>query len=618
MSIWTREEFSAEVRRTIAFRVGSRCSLCYEATSGPQIDPTKALNLGVAALITAASPGGPRFDPQLTTAQRRHATNAIWLCQKCAKLIDNDPDRFSVAELRRRKNQAEAVAFNLLSKTENHVSSVETGEGFTELAVQLSQSQIHKFRWVRRYPFTLIDRVNIGDALRLTADQRSETQGREHLRIPVGQLLELNRTAVLFGEPGAGKSTALQQVTHDHAASYSAGTHLMPPLYVDLKWLSSDLVRFVETTILDLCPSIDLKTVSQFLFTSSLSYYLDSFYEASNPERLLREIRALVSQHHQSRFLIASRPNVLLGNLDFANYELAPLNRAQIREILELYLRPHLTHEEIWRIYEHIQQFGLFSELGNPMMLWFLSLAVRDLGSAMNPEYLGKGQIFNRVVESYFLSTWEAKSLKPWTPKARKYGAIKTNLLSSLARTMVEDDDRVVVSEQLVFEHFVKDLSNQYPNTSDLAHEILDQILTHHLLEQNDSHLAFWHKSLRNFFAARYLADESDFSSLQAFAHHTGWHEPIIMLASLDSRFKDAIASIANESAILALDCLNFSEFSKEVTAVQSVVNAALRKFLSPGRLDHRVHLVQRIVTLYRNQPELIGEAILTFLADDA
>jgi hypothetical protein len=84
-----RNDFTDDVKRAVAARVGYRCSnpSCHALTSGSQVDPTKALNVGVAAHISAASPGGPRYNPLLSSEERRHANNAIWLCQKCAKLI---------------------------------------------------------------------------------------------------------------------------------------------------------------------------------------------------------------------------------------------------------------------------------------------------------------------------------------------------------------------------------------------------------------------------------------------------------------------------------------------------------------------------------------------------
>ena len=68
------------------------------------------MNVGVAAHITAAAKGGPRYDESITREERRAATNAIWLCHTCARLIDSDPFSFSANELQRWKHEAEAEA----------------------------------------------------------------------------------------------------------------------------------------------------------------------------------------------------------------------------------------------------------------------------------------------------------------------------------------------------------------------------------------------------------------------------------------------------------------------------------------------------------------------------
>jgi hypothetical protein len=104
-----RDDFSDEVKRALANRVGNDCSNpeCHAPTSGPQLGSSKVLNIGVAAHSTSASPGGPRFDPSLTSEQRSHADNGVWLCQNCAKLVDNDVGRFSEPLLRAWKTIAE-------------------------------------------------------------------------------------------------------------------------------------------------------------------------------------------------------------------------------------------------------------------------------------------------------------------------------------------------------------------------------------------------------------------------------------------------------------------------------------------------------------------------------
>jgi hypothetical protein len=112
-----REDFSTTVKDSLSRRVNLFCSNpgCGQSTSGPHTDTARALNIGVAAHITAAAPGGPRYDITLTKTERVAFENGIWLCQNCGKLIDNDPARFTVASLRRWKVQAETKALNSLS-----------------------------------------------------------------------------------------------------------------------------------------------------------------------------------------------------------------------------------------------------------------------------------------------------------------------------------------------------------------------------------------------------------------------------------------------------------------------------------------------------------------------
>ena len=112
-----RDEFSGAVKTVLAQRAAGRCSNpeCGAVTSGPGLDPDSAVNVGVAAHITAASPGGPRYNPALTAAARAAAANGIWLCQTCAKLIDTDLARYTPDLLRQWKTRAEGLAAAMLA-----------------------------------------------------------------------------------------------------------------------------------------------------------------------------------------------------------------------------------------------------------------------------------------------------------------------------------------------------------------------------------------------------------------------------------------------------------------------------------------------------------------------
>lgn len=148
-----REDFDKETRETLARRVGSVCSNpnCRKPTSGPQTDPARAINLGIAAHITAASPGGARYSPTLSSEQRRFIDNGIWLCQCCAKLVDNDEQRYTVDLLRIWKAQAEEDALSRLENPSGRLSDPATilsrleelsSKGFSELTESLSRIEV--------------------------------------------------------------------------------------------------------------------------------------------------------------------------------------------------------------------------------------------------------------------------------------------------------------------------------------------------------------------------------------------------------------------------------------------------------------------------------------------
>jgi hypothetical protein len=113
-----RHEFPKPTVRLLAARVGYHCSNpdCRALTSGPDWTATKEVNVGEAAHITAAAPGGPRYDASLAEDQRRHYDNGIWLCGIHARQIDVDPDRFPVSLLREWKKEAEAEALTDLGR----------------------------------------------------------------------------------------------------------------------------------------------------------------------------------------------------------------------------------------------------------------------------------------------------------------------------------------------------------------------------------------------------------------------------------------------------------------------------------------------------------------------
>lgn len=141
-----RDNFTTKTVDILAKRVGYLCSNpnCRKATVGPNTAKDKATIVGVAAHITAASPGGPRYNGALTTEQRKDIENGIWLCVNCSTLIDKDSNAFPVTML----NHWVEYSENEMNKQLLGVE-LKTERPFIEADLIWSNSQ----RWNRGYSY---------------------------------------------------------------------------------------------------------------------------------------------------------------------------------------------------------------------------------------------------------------------------------------------------------------------------------------------------------------------------------------------------------------------------------------------------------------------------------
>lgn len=114
-----RDNFPPSIIRTLRERVNGLCSNpdCRRVTLGPQeSSKNKSVIIGQAAHISAASPGGPRYDGKMTEDERKSIENGIWLCDNCARKIDRDADTYSVSLLKSWKIASERFAVQQLDK----------------------------------------------------------------------------------------------------------------------------------------------------------------------------------------------------------------------------------------------------------------------------------------------------------------------------------------------------------------------------------------------------------------------------------------------------------------------------------------------------------------------
>lgn len=239
-----RDNFSARTIRTLAHRVGYLCSKpdCRRPTAGPAQDEEKTVNLGKAAHITAASPGGPRYDASLTSEERRSISNGIWLCSYDADLIDKDEARFTVDLLHKWKKDAEECAFTAIAASES--GSARSGaitvqlddadreflrglalpieddvESVTARMREAAANDIAAFRSTREWPSRTI-------TLNLTFQAKD---GRHTLSLDgMANGISVANNLCLVSPPGTGKTTTLVQLADNIIAAAQVVPGLVP------------------------------------------------------------------------------------------------------------------------------------------------------------------------------------------------------------------------------------------------------------------------------------------------------------------------------------------------------------------------------------------------------
>jgi hypothetical protein len=155
MSRSNRNNFSASTVLALARRASYICSNpdCHALTIGPSTaDPENIVFLGKAGHITAAAPGGARYDAELTSEQRRRIENGIFLCPACADKIDkNRGIDFPVDRLQKWKRDHEKWVRKNLNKSIHSLVDLRAPSLRLTFDDELTKCELEKRRVIDEY-----------------------------------------------------------------------------------------------------------------------------------------------------------------------------------------------------------------------------------------------------------------------------------------------------------------------------------------------------------------------------------------------------------------------------------------------------------------------------------
>ncbi|MDG6025714.1 MAG: hypothetical protein E3K40_03180 [Candidatus Brocadia sp.] len=222
-----RDDFTQKTKNLIERRAGHKCSKpdCGIPTSGAASDDEGSINIGFAAHITAASPDGPRYNLELTSDQRKHHSNGIWLCGTHAKLIDSDEAHFTVEELLSWKRLAVRRSFlEVVSSKPSPVGALLADDEDVQTAVDLlldySKSDLTAFKHMPGWP---------SHAIALNLKMVDEKSTEVFTASGLASAIEIFDEIAVIAPPGTGKTTTLLQLM-EAILGYASSVAVFVPL----------------------------------------------------------------------------------------------------------------------------------------------------------------------------------------------------------------------------------------------------------------------------------------------------------------------------------------------------------------------------------------------------
>lgn len=317
-----RDDFRAKTIRNLAARVGYHCSnpSCMRSTSGPALAEEGAVNIGVGAHIAAAAPGGKRYDPNMSSAERSSPMNGIWMCQSCSKLIDSDDSRFTVALLQEWKDTAIQRALDAIAGGEPLGSirpaellddsdqdflrglNLPTVEAIDVVGGRLRAATLRDIQGFRAAPGQPARTIAL--TLRLEGSSTPQVTFESFAR-----LVSLAEPVGVVAVGGTGKSTTLLQL-----AECMGSQEGLIPMLVPLGEWSDRLEDFFDFVLRrSAFYGIRREHLMQLAYHGNLALLLDGWNELPADARLraTRDLTALQRDYPQLGIVISSRRQAL-------------------------------------------------------------------------------------------------------------------------------------------------------------------------------------------------------------------------------------------------------------------------------------------------------------------
>jgi hypothetical protein len=590
MATKNRDEFTEKTKLQIAKRAGWLCSdpSCRRFTIGSNSDGDAEINLGTAAHICAAAPGGPRYDPNQTPTQRSSPDNGIWMCRLHGTAVDAKDSKFTGELLREWKAQAQKESWRRVLYNDVPHSPAVHAPTEDELSTRLracATADLDVFRRSDKWPSTAI-------ALTLKVDGLSDPVSTSAMATALTALDDL----ILVAPPGMGKTTTLFQIAEALLANSSAS-----PIIVPLGDWSTDGAALFESVLKR--PAFrgisedDLRAVAA---KPGVILLLDGWNEldAAARKRLVVQLTRIQAELPELSLLISTRKQVLDVPINGTRINLLPLSGTQQLDIAKA-----LRGDAGVRMVDQAWRTAGVREL---VMIPLYLTALLALPEGV-PFPTTKEEMLRRFVAVHEEDTQRAEALAEVTHRlhqrfledlgATAMRAANTTITETVARKSVSETDDVLVADGQI-------TIKPQPST------VLEALVSHHVLMRvgDPAGYSFQHQQFQEWYASYFVehlmlasnGDPVSRDNLKAnVLNRLAWEESILFacerLARGDPKQQDAcgaaILAAFEVDPILAAEMI-FRSTDAVWARIGSTIQGLIGRWHTPGKVDRALRFM--------------------------
>jgi hypothetical protein len=540
------------------------------------------MSMGTASHICAASPLGPRYDPNMSPEQRSSVGNGIWMCRNHGTIIDSTDPEFTTEVLHTWKKNAEAESHQRVRRGSMPPSSV-VGHTTADLFAAAA-ADIGVFRRTSRWPAASVE-------LTVTIEGGNEPTTTKSLATVVLSLDDL----VLVAPPGMGKTTVLLQVAEGMLAA-----QVGVPIFIPLADWATD-VKDLLTSILSR-PSfrgISEASLRAAAAERGIVLLLDGWNELDNAarKRARVQLNSLKAELPKLGLVISTRRQSLNVPIESLRVDLHPLSYSQQEAIaLEMYGKPGvLILDQAWRT------AGIRDLVTIPLYLTVL------LSLPPNSAFpTTKEELLRRFVAAHEAVPDHAEALREALEGLHKHylcglavratNASAVALSEADARRSIVETTRKLIAEAQVFA----------PPRPD---EVLDVLVSHHVLMRagDAPGYSFQHQQFQEWYASHVVEDQMElacgdpdklmFLQSQMF-DAPAWEEAILFAVERMGGAHESINPCARSIlAAMRVDPLLAAEMTyRSSDAVWALVSDKIQRFARawhvPGTVDRALRFM--------------------------